>query len=254
MINYVIYSNTDYLDILKIQTEFTKNLKNRTLLINQNDLELSNLYENFNEVVFYNDHEPYASRLLNLSKLGYDYILFIHDIDILININEKTIDDLIDFSRKNKIDRIDLQWFDKSYNPNSKIYNLETQEYKFELVKQDNPNGYIYNVNPSIWKLSSFIDLMFNFRNENYRTIEGYQTQLFAKKLEIYKLYLNPYLECGYFKCLPFFIFLHITHGGKLLPKENESNGLTQAIQIEYEDIIKKFKFNEDRIFRLSRW
>ena len=88
MINYVIYSNTDYLDILKIQIDFIKDLKNKTLLINQNDLELSNLYENFNEVVFYNDSEPYASRLLNLSKLGYDYILFIHDIDILININD----------------------------------------------------------------------------------------------------------------------------------------------------------------------
>ncbi len=35
-INYVIYSHTDYLDILKIQIEFSKSF-NKTLIINDTD-------------------------------------------------------------------------------------------------------------------------------------------------------------------------------------------------------------------------
>ena len=40
MMPYVIYSHTDFLDILLVQTHYLKSCKNKILLINKSDLEL----------------------------------------------------------------------------------------------------------------------------------------------------------------------------------------------------------------------
>ena len=45
MINYVIYGHTDYLDVLNIQTDYAQNRGHLTLFINDNNLELKELYK-----------------------------------------------------------------------------------------------------------------------------------------------------------------------------------------------------------------
>lgn len=44
MTNYIIYSHTSYLKILEIQTDHVCHLKNTTLIINENDLDVSYIY------------------------------------------------------------------------------------------------------------------------------------------------------------------------------------------------------------------
>ena len=73
-------------------------------------------------------------------------------------------------------------------------------------------------MNPSIWKRESFIDLLSNFKHKNYRTIEDMDVQMYSKKFKIFKMFSNKKLDCGYFQCLESFVFLHISHNGKLLP------------------------------------
>lgn len=250
MIRHVIYSHTDYLEILKIQTDYVSPIENKTLLINKNNFDLSEIYEKYQNVIFYDDSLPYASRLLSLSSLNDDFILFIHDIDILINENTEIIENLYKYAKSNNIDRIDLQYFDSSWNPNSKFIPFEIPENNFGLIQQDNPSGYIYNVNPSIWKLSVLLEIMNTFKDRNYRNIEDFSTQIYCQKFKIFKLFSENYINCGYFKCLPFFTFLHITHGGGFIPTSN--NGLPNEIQILYNNIIEKYLKNSNRHFRVS--
>jgi hypothetical protein len=241
---YVIYSNTDYLDILNVQTEYLKSIENKVLLINFNNLDLNSLYSNYSEIIFYNDEDPYATRLLNLSKVSDKYILFIHDIDILISKNNAVLENFISYMEQAQIDRIDLQvrnsW-DRSNQSKIFIDNIE-------LRKQDNENNYIYNVNPSIWKLSSLMSVMKTFSNETYRTIELMPTQLYCKQFNVYKLYSDKYINCGWFSCLEIFEFIHITHHGKLLPKVY--NNLDAKLVNDYTNIIEKIlKSNTNRTF-----
>ena len=101
MINYVIYGNTDYLDVLNIQTDYAQGKGHLTLFINENNLDLKSLYEKYDDVIFYNNDDTYAVRVLNcLKKINYDYILFIHDIDIILNSDNTTLTKLFEFLRK----------------------------------------------------------------------------------------------------------------------------------------------------------
>ena len=112
--------------------------------------------------------------------------------------------------RNLNIDRVDLKHSPILTNNNILIDGVS-------LVKQLNPNSFIYNVNPSIWKTTSFIDLLSNFRSKTYRTIEDIDTQIFCMKYNIYKTHTPSYLKCGYYNCTEFFKFLHISHSGTLL-------------------------------------
>jgi hypothetical protein len=65
MINYVIYGHTDYLDILRIQTDYMSVYNNVTLFINHNTLVLDDLYSKYKNVIFYDDSKQYSYRLLD---------------------------------------------------------------------------------------------------------------------------------------------------------------------------------------------
>src|SRR3972149_11030209 len=98
MINYIIYSHTSYLDVLKIQTDYMRGRGHLTLFLDHNKLELNELYSKYDEVIFYDGNDQYAKRLLTcLEKIKSDYFLLIHDIDILLSINDDVINSFYDF-------------------------------------------------------------------------------------------------------------------------------------------------------------
>lgn len=235
---YVVYSHSDFLDVLSIQTDYLKSYTNKILLINKSNKNLFEIYSNYKNVIFYDDLLPYASRLLSLSLLDEKYILLIHDIDIIIKKDDKVINWFIKLMEQENIDRIDLQvryeWDKNNIMP---YIDVNSDEYKFLLKQQQNINTYIYNVNPSIWKLSSLIELMSEFNKETYRTIE-IKCQEYCKKYKIYKLFSEKYINCGWFSCLPFFQYIHITHRGKLF--NNSENKLSTHLIDDYKNIISK--------------
>ena len=245
MIPYVVYTHTDYLEIVNVQTYYLKNQKTKILLINKNNLNLDSLYNQYSKVIFYDDALPYASRLLALKDLDLDFILFIHDIDVVIKQDQEVLDNLLQMAKSDNIDRIDLQ-----QDPTPEI-NSNTQRIKIRedlcLIKQENPNNYNYNVNPSIWNLATFLEVMTKFSNETYRSIEIGAIQSYMTEFKVYKLYSEPYLQCGYFKCTPYFTFLHLTHCGKFLPKNN--NNLELFLETEYNLIHSNFLQNTSREF-----
>lgn len=214
-INYIVYSHTDYARILEIQTEYVQKYKSKTLLINKNsDVNMEDIYRKYDRVIFYDDSTPYATRLLTcLLQLDMDYILLIHDNDILLHSNDDVLSDLNALMIEKDIDRIDLKHLPYDAPDHSSIV-INEQMY---LVRQLTPGFYIYNVNPSIWKRSVFIELLTAFKHKGYRDIEHWDVQYFCLRYRVYKLHTDDYLKCGYLDCPKFFKFLHISHSGKLL-------------------------------------
>jgi len=266
MLLYIVYSHTEFLDILLTQTHHLKSYDNKILLINKSDMQLDELYSNYKEIIFYDDELPYASRLLELSNLYSEHALIIHDIDIVINRDDSVMEHLLEKMVELDMDRIDLQYqnIKRTNNTTGELLDIELkptgdtklqipfdwenhEDLRFYLTKQDDVNHYIYNVNPSIWKISTLMEVMTEFKDETYRSIENPPTQEFCKKYNIYKLY-GPHILCGGMGCLPFFQFIHITHGGKLLPFENSN--LDPSLVDTYKSIVNQFSLDDNRGFQ----
>lgn len=256
--NFIVYSHSSYLDILEIQTEYIHRHTNKTtLLINRGSHLPSRLLDPYSSVIYYNDENPYAQRIIEcMGQIDHTTFLLTHDIDILLNCDSKTIRGIFDFVESGRADRVDLKqttnlnsfkFLDinklekENLSPSSAI-DLQIGQF---LVKEEDPSNYIYNVNPSIWSKRSLTEIMLRFPNKDYRNIEGADVQSFCQKYKVYKMYSGNHLKCGYFDCLDFFVFLHITHGGRLLPINESLTSLHGQpytdISHEYGKIISKF-------------
>jgi hypothetical protein len=252
MLTYIYYSHTDYLDIIRISTNRMKDYDNKILLINKNDMDLSELYSNYKQVLFYDDSLPYVGRLFStVSKIDLDYILIINDTDTIIKKDDVVIEELYKIAVNNNIDRIDLQYQNVNVNPHTHHMNVKLNEKDYILVQQKNIKAYVYNVNPSIWKLSSWLKLLENFKTIGYRQIEIYAQEYCRKNFNIYKIY-GKYVNMGWMATMPFFQFLHITHGGTLLPPTNNNIQSPYVID-EWNKIIKKFNLPEKRNWHLHK-
>lgn len=257
---YVLYTNTDYLDVAKVHSDYLK-FNDNILVINSNNLALDDFYHKFQEVIFYDDRLPYAGRLYqSLKQIDSDYVLLIHDMDIPLNIDVPFINKLLDYAKDNYIERIDLQHENDAITDKSiivetdtfqKISKNEIGNYKTSLVR-----SYFYNVNPSIWHRQALMDILFHFANETYRTIENKRVDKFCEKYSMYKLYTTNIVHSGYYNVTEEFKFLHITHGGYLLPDNYEA--LSEKVPInlsvleEYRSILSKYSFN--RGIRQKMW
>jgi len=255
MLTYVVYSHSEYSDILTAHTHYLSSYENKVLLIDKAGAELTELCSNYKQVLFYDDTLPYASRLLKLNELNLDYILFIHDVDVLVKRDDSVVEFLLNKMIKHDIDRIDLQYQNNIYNSITETILIEHNDSKFYLNKQEDINHYIYNVQPSIWRVSTFMEIMLRFQNETYRTIELEPTQLFCQKYRIFKLYWESYINCGHFGCIPFFQFIHLTHGGKLLSWTDNPDdcgpyqNIHYTLQGTYQSIIDDFNLTATRKF-----
>jgi hypothetical protein len=264
MVNFVVYSHSSYVEVLEIQSDYVSKNTRATLLIDKNDLDLNHIYEKFDKVIFYDSIDTYPVRLSkSISQIDSEYILLIHDIDILLNYNVQILESLQQFLIDNYFDRIDLKHTPKKTEGLNYIVIQNTgDEIKYEkvetinnenycLVGQKDPSNYIYNVNPSIWKRESLIDIMNKFPQKNYRTIEDFEVQNYCKKFNIFKIYSQNNLKCGYFECVDFFVFLHISHTGKLLPFNNSFTTVYGQsyvdIKDEYEKIINKYNLKNSK-------
>ena len=231
MIDYIVYSNTDYLDILEIQSDFIQNKGNVTLFIDQNDLNLNELYLKYNKVVFYNNNDPYSKRVLTcLQQIDNEYFILLHDMDILLNADTSKLEKLFECLKVNNLDKIDLKR--TAAIDSKKLYKIndfndfstwtpkkDTEEIddSVYLIVIDEPGDFIYNVNPSIWRKTALYDIVNTFQNRTYRDIENIDVQHFCKKLKVLGLHTKKSIDAGYYNCLDLFKYLHITHGGKLL-------------------------------------
>jgi len=242
VVNYVIYSHSSFLDVLNIQLDYIQGKGHLTLFIDENNHDLKHIYNKFDKVVFYDSNLTYGNKMLNcLNQIDYEYFIFIHDNDILYYVDNQKMLEFIDFLKINNYDRVDFQL---AYDFNRELSHTIEDDGLY-LIKSSNTdttaNGYIYNVNPSIWKLETLKKIMQTYSHRDYRTIEHPEVQEFCLQFNIFKLYSKQQYNCGYFICLEPFKYLHITHSQHYLnlgslPKESYKD-----IEEEYTIITNKY-------------
>lgn len=214
MIHYVVYSHSSYADILEIQSDYISGKGHLTLFIDKNDLDLSKLYSKFDKVVFYNNDDVYGKRVFDcLNQIDYEYFIFIHDNDILFHTNDEKILKFLNYLKVHNYDRIDFQLSWPFYNNKRNTISDDG----IYLIKQDDINEYIYNVNPSIWKRETLLKITDRFKHKSYRSIEDLETQQFCLQFNIFKLFSNKIYRCCHYTCLDPFRYLHITHDSKII-------------------------------------
>jgi hypothetical protein len=269
MIPVVIYSNTDFLDILNIQHQQMIGVTNKYLLINNTDKLDDDFYRKYNGVYFYNEQETYASRLLNtVNKINCEYFLWTHENDIFISGKFNLLKKLISIMKKCNIDRINLQAnggnvpvggnecieIDENKSAEEWIHRDHGFISTNPLLMLHNAKGtYQYNVNPALWKKETFLELLNFFKNSTYRSIE-YDVVDYVQKFRIYNFNNNFSLNSGYQRCTPIYKYLHVTHHGKLLRHdESMCNEYGQSYSDLYNDytniIIKHNLKNSSRQF-----
>lgn len=242
----LVYSNSDYNDVLEIQNDYINKFLNCDLIYNKaiNNTKFKNVYT-------YNDLEPYGSRLYNVIKqINEDYILFIHDNDIVLNVDCNYLNILVDLMKKKNIDKIDL-----------KHQNLI---FKNQITIQDNilsqtsfPNdSYVYNVNPAIWKTEKFVKCLENYTNETYRTIEHSSIQKICSDNNTCLItHSEKPIKMSYYSCYNEFKFLHISHHGEFLPNDYSQTKMLKEDFSEYQNLIAKYDLkNKNRKFRTTMY
>jgi hypothetical protein len=223
----VIYSHSEYTDILNIATKFLKSYKNKILLID-NNFKKAEYNDDYIDIIKYNNKEPYGSRLLNLNNIKDDVILFMHETDILIKYDVSILNDLKQYIVDNKIDKIELQHcaWPPAKTPLKQTYNMQNKEIYFNelcnIYKIDNPDFFVYNVNPTLWRKETFLNIMNRFKNNNYRQMETKPVQIYtASNFNCFSLRCDKYIKCAHFTCPLFFQFIHLTHYGKFAQLKN---------------------------------
>lgn len=253
-LKYVIYTHSEYDDILRINLDYSDGFK-KILFINNDAVIDDTLKDKFESIIFYDGSQPYGSRIYNcLNQLDEKYILFSHDIDIPLSYDIETLNELTLFMSENKIDRVDLQQDVPSVGNKKLQDNKENLVFKDTiLIRNNNPNAYIYNVNPSIWNKNSFTEIVKNYQSETYRTIETSSIQSFSIPYNIYKCHHDMSEKVGWFYVTPLFKYLHITHNGHLLPITQNENNLSYDNNLIYQKIINKYDLeNKERPFSSS--
>lgn len=249
LITPVVYSHTEYSSVLQIQTDYTDNYMKRLLFINTpTSTEYDDIFSIYSSVHYYNDTLPYASRVLSLlDNVHTEYVLFTHDIDILLYSDHDTLNKLLNVMVTHNLDRVDLKYWEFSSN------NIYVDE-QITLIQQRNTSDYIYNVNPSIWKTRTLAEILHKFSDRNYRTIESMDVQSYCTKFNVFKVHKSPMLKCGYFNCVDFYKFLHISHSGKML-NLNDSNVTEfgqsyEDVAHEYRHIVSKYNLQQSPLWR----
>jgi len=250
MLNYVIYSHTDYLDVLKIQTDYL-DVENRYLLINKSDCP--EIFSKYKKVIFYDENLSYPSRVLALKELSeeLDYMCFFHEKDIVVYKHDGFMEKLLSNILKFNLDRVDMR-YDTSPQASTNPKLLIEDDF---VISKQLIGDYAFCITPSIWKLSSYLKLMEEFQHSTYRRIE-IDAQNFAKNnFSLYRSLSNKRINCGLIECTEYFQYIPSTHFFKFIPKD--INVLRQRMDghliQEWHKIINKYDLeNSNRGFNES--
>jgi hypothetical protein len=235
MLTLLLFSHSDYESLWNIIEDSIKNLNflNKIFTCNKTTLQKPKFFEKYIE---YDDKLPYFSRLLYniLPNIESDYLLLVHDVQIIINCNENFIKNIEKIMISKNIDRCSLNVFN-GYD----IVDLND----IQLCNLKNAKGNTllpYDVCPAIWNKNSFKKLLSLFPNETYRNSELNQNIVKYCK-ENFNIYGIQKTKDKIYYCIgrPYsenFKVLHITI----------KNEITFPIEV-YMDLINDFKIIYDK-------
>jgi len=211
----IIFSHSDYSYLWEIIQDYISELKDLNPIFVSNDNNNLQKPCGFTKYIEYNDSECYAQRWIKiLQNIDYEYILIVHDVQIIVNCDIDKVKTLFYDISYNNIDRCSLNVFNGINIINND--NIPLCELNSAKGKTMTP----YDVCPAIWKKTVFLNLWLNFPNETYRESElNDKLQYYCSKLKCYGLQkTNEKIHyCLGRPHLDFFKILYITIKSELL-------------------------------------
>ena len=193
----VVFSNSAYSYLWPIVEESVGKLKlnkmSKIFVCDENDLEKP---KGFDQYITYDINNCYPKRWINdiLSNIESEYILLVHDIHVIVTMDEEFILNNILLMSEYSIDRCSLNVFDGNDTIN---------KYGIHLCNVNSARGNTitpFDHSPSIWNKKSMKLLFERFPNETYRNYENNEIQTFCKNN--FKCYGQNKLSNQIFYCL----------------------------------------------------
>lgn len=215
-ITFVSYTHTDYSDIWCLMAEGVQQLvplpMERVFFCNRvpTDPTIQSLYD---RIITYDDSLTYPARVAScLAQLTTDYVMFVHDIDVIVNFDILKFVDVWNTVQEHNLDRL----FFGMVKPCEDM--IQNKWLVLSRAKHSPIFALPYDVGPSIWKHSVFLELFTKYSGETYRTIECSGIQGDLAKHRCYAIAPSPYYFPLFHLVRPMsnaFIFMHILASGK---------------------------------------
>lgn len=215
----VIKTNSYYKYLWNIINDYTKNLSKLILFVDKVDDFKFN--DNI-ELLYYNVELTYTDRISYLiENIKTDYFLLIHDVDLIINLNENKLNEYLNIVLEHNIDRLSLGVFNSSEQLSNGVVNI------CKLSPNISRNFLTpFDYAPSIYKRETIYNFYKMFSGIGYKQLEldNKAQNYFYNNLSSYGIQKSNDINLIYHRGFVYtsdFNFLHITVAGNLLEDES---------------------------------
>lgn len=241
-ITFVTFSHTDYSDIWPLVLDGIEKLPTciPTLFACNHipfESDKDTLRQYYTTILEYNDSQTYPQKILQiLNSISTPYICLVHDIDILVHIDTDIFLHLVKTVVESNMDRCSLEMFPQKESDNfSDMLRFTSIQHPYCSPSFMTP----YDVGPSLWNVHTLRELMTEFQNETYRSIEVSNIQTVLSKKNVWGLTKHTTCTPVYQIQRPFpsfFQVLHILSGGKWFPSHiyQDLEGIFLQLQQTY--------------------
>ena len=160
-----MYSHSSYSDLWlpffdRLEKHLPVSFTKYYLFVDKVPEEIKELVPDHFQIITYQDEDPYTNRLKNcLEKVETDYCLFHHEDMILCgDVKEDIFQQYMNVMETEKIDYIKLL---KGGHPNDTAYDHRHSDIP-SLCRITNDFLYIISIQPSLWNVQTFKDIMTN--------------------------------------------------------------------------------------------
>jgi hypothetical protein len=232
----VIVTNSAYSYLWPVINDLTKDFNK--VFICGNDFQDFEFNKNITKV-FYAQTDSYTKRVSSVIKqIDSDYLLFLHDVDLIINLNQDTFKSYLNLMIKNNVDRLSLGVFN---NKEESIISNDLAITRLSNFGMSKNFFTPFDYAPSIYKKNSLLKL-YSIFDESYQNFElRDDVQNFAltnlKCYGVQKLNDGNIIYHRGFAFIKDMSFLHLTVKGKLLPLN-----LYYDLECYVKTILEKYK------------
>ena len=244
-ITLLVKTNSSYSYLWPIIDDYVNHINIHKILAF--DEKLDNLPSNFNSYIKYDKKLNFGRRLIQiLNKITHKYVLFVPDVDLIINLNTDILLKYLNLVEQNNIDKVQMCVFngtDIILNDNYGVCNLNS------TLKYPSNQYYPIDCGPCLWKKDKFLELFEKFPNSTYNCMDLNKDIInyCIKNFKCYGIQYTNNLLLKYNRGLTYsndLSFLHITTKGKIL--------LPLECYFDYKEILhqilEKYNINIDKI------
>ena len=239
----LIHTHSSYSYLWPIINDYIKKYKFKKILAYDSIPENTTLPDCFDKYIQYDGSQMFSTRLVPiLEQIPEEYVFLIYDVDIVINIDELSLNTYIELMKENNIDRVCSAVF----NGNGQILKNNVGLCNLNLPLKSRSNHYVpADCSSTIWNRDSFLIFLKLFPNRSYGSLEldNDAINYYKTKVKCYGIQYTPNLQILYNRGLTHcdkLSFLHITTKGKFLVPFRCYYSYENILK----DIIKKYNLN----------